>query len=600
MTAMRKVLFMFLVLGALCVWSCQKEVEPTDTASGFGNIELRLDSGKAISLQTKATNLEEGLEFNNVLVILVNNSGNVVRNVYKTYPYVPGVEDIQDAEGATSVTEDVIHFNQLLPGSYHVYAYANIDAATWQKTGSDLISSQEQSVSSGTSFSAFLDRELASLTGTAVPADPSTSMLLTGHKEIAVGLTTVSETLDLLRPVVRFKVTIRNHTPYPVQVDELRFSQFNADKAYLLDHRNASGIPSVPGSVSYRSMPDFDPSGEDDNSVAANADEVVYQRLLYENASPDTYKVFATLTLDRSSRGMGNLELSLGDRPFGVIDYETLSEMADGEQVDVLVTNPQISVRSGRIFCYISSENNMVWESAGYEDYNGFYSRAKAIWDENNDYDYSSRYSYSTANGYSGWDGLAASAGSQATQATHFNYTGAKSRYFHTLSKSNGVFSLSGLALQEGNKNDNGKCLTAITDLHIEKGAPYKKGSDWKNPSTLTNELVRFRLSSNNYIQADALWSANNPDIKTNLKLFSGSQTTGDRQFMLFGKYKSGGLLKRILKDNNKEVPLTYMARNEEINVIINVYYSDQTGEINFQVDNSTWSTATTSSHTFN
>ena len=57
--------------------------------------------------------------------------------------------------------------------------------------------------------------------------------------------------------------------------------------------------------------------------------------------------------------------------------------------------------------------------------------------------------------------------------------------------------------------------------------------------------------------------------------------------------------MKRILKENNKEVPLTYMARNEEINVIINVYYSDKQGELNFVVDNSTWGTATESTHTF-
>ena len=68
---------------------------------------------------------------------------------------------------------------------------------------------------------------------------------------------------------------------------------------------------------------------------------------------------------------------------------------------------------------------------------------------------------------------------------------------------------------------------------------------------------------------------------------------------MLFGKYLKGGPLKRILKDNNKEVPLTYMARNEEINVVINVYYSDTEGTLDFVVDNSTWKTATTVTHIF-
>ena len=581
---MRKSLSILLLLGVFIAWSCRKEVEPVDAALGSGSIELRLNSEKAVTLQTKATDLEEGLEFNNVLVILVNNSGNVVAKEYK-------------AEGSP-VTNDVISFNSLLPGTYHVYAYANIDAAAWQKTGSDLISSQEQGVAVGDPFSSFVDRELVALTGTDVPSDPSTSMLLTGHKEIPVGLARVSETMDLLRPVVRFKVIVRNHTQFPVTVNELRFSNFNPDKAYLLDHFDESGVPSVPADASYRAMPAFDPSSGDDNAVAVEAEELIYQRLIYENAYSGVYKIFATLELDRTSESMDNLELSLGDNPFGVIDYETLNNMNDGEQVDVLLVNPQISPRSGRILCYISSESNMVWESAGYENYNGFLNRALAIWNEDSDYDYSSYYSYTTANGYSGWDGLDASAGSKAT---HFSYnTGARRRYFHTLTKSNGTYSISGLALQKNNSNTNGQCLTEFSGFEIEKGVSYKKNNSWKNPEDMTNYLVRFKKNSNQYIQCDALWSENNPDIKTNLKLYANNQANGDRQFALFGKYLSGGLMKRILKDNNKEVPLEYMARNEDINVILNVYYSDQEGTLNFVVDNSTWSTATTSTHTFN
>lgn len=577
---MRKVLSIILLLGVLTAWSCHKEVEPVGATLGSGSIELRLNSEKAITFQTKATDLEEGLKFNNVLVVLVNNGGKVVAKEYK--------------DEVSPVTDDVISFDSLLPGTYHVYAYANIDATAWQ---SGSISSQEQGLAIGASFSSFVDRELATLTGTDVPSDPSTSMLLTGHKEIPVGLTRVSETLNLLRPVVRFKVTVRNHTQFPVSVNDLRFGRFNPDKSYLFDHFDESGVPSVPADVSYRAMPSFDTSVGDDNSVAPEAEEVIYQRLMYENAYSGVYKIFATLELDRTSESLANLVLSLGDRPFGPIDYETLSSMDEGEQVDVLVTNPQTSARSGRILCNISSDNNMVWESAGYANYNLFYSRALAIWNEDSDYDYSTYYSYTNANGYSGWDGLNASDGSQAT---HFNYTGARSRYFHTLTKSNGTYSITGLALQKNNSNDNGKCLTEFSGFEIEKGVSYKKNNSWKNPEDMTNYLVRFKKNTNQYIQCDAIWSETKPDKKTNLKLFADNQANGDRQFALFGKYMSGGKMKRILKENNKEVPLTYMARNEEINVVLNVYYSDQTGELDFVVDNSTWSTATTSTHTFN
>lgn len=575
---MRKASFILLLFCALTVWSCQEVIVPGSEGSGSGSIELRLNSGNAISLQTKATDLtdlEEGLEFNNVLAVLVNNSGNVV--------------DKQYVAEASAVTQDIIQFDGLLPGNYQVYAYANIDATAWQKTGSETIANQEQTLTAGTPFSSFVNRELAALTGTDVPSDPSTSMLLTGHKEILVGLARVTDTLDLLRPVVRFKVTVRNHTQFPVTVDELRFSPFNPDKAYLLDHLDASGVPSVPASVTYRDMPTFDTSAGDDNSVAANAEEVIYQRLMFENAYPGNYKIYTTLSLDRSSASMSPLQLSLGDHPFGIIDYETLSQMDDDEQVDVLVVNPQISPRSGRIFAYISANNYMAWESAGYETYSGFFNRAEAIYKQIA-YDYSSRYTNPDEQGYSLWDGATENPSTEAT----FNYSGKRSQYFHTLSKSGGLFTLSGLAINSSTKGQ--VTGNSIAGIQFEAGSPVSG----KNPADANNKLVRIKNNSDGkYLQANTNYKADVPKQKESNLMWQSGGTNQDRQFMLFGKYLAGGPLKRILKENNKEVPLTYMARNEEINVIINVYYSDKSGELDFVVDNSTWKTATTSTHTF-
>ncbi len=595
---MRKATVISLVFTALLAWSCIKEAVPGEAQSGYGSIELRLDSSNSIRLETKSLTPEEelleGLRFNNVLVILVNNSGKVVSNVYKTYPYTnQGGSDIQDSEVATSVTNDVIHFDHLLPGDYHVYAYANINATEWQKTGGDLITAQEKAVAAGDSFSGFLNRELLSLTsaGTDVPADPSSSMLLTGHKTIPVGLSVVDKTLDLTRPLVRFKVTVRNHTRFPVSVDELRFSHFNPDKAYLLDHRDASGIPSVPAGITYRPMPAFGTSVGDDNSVAANDEEVIYQRLMYENVYSGVYKIYTTLTLNRSSESsLNNLQLSLGDHPFGVIDFNTLSEMDNNEEVNVLVTNPQISPRSGRIFAYISSDNYMAWESAGYANYDGYYTRAKAIYDQAS-YTYT-EFTDATTQGYAAWDGISAN----PKEDNNFSYSGVRSDYFHRLSKSNGLFTIDGLAINESAK---GRVTgTAISGFRIEAGAVVKD----KNPP-VGGKLVRFINNSNGkYLQANTNYNANVPKQKESNFMWVSGGTNQDRQFMLFGKYMSGGILKRILKDNNKEVPLTYMARNEEINVVINVYYADQEGEITFVVDNSHWTGAgtTTSSHTFN
>lgn len=572
------------ILLALMLCGCVKEMQPG--TSGYGALELRLDSGSAVRLETKSFSDEllDGLRFQNVLVILTDNSGNVVGNVYKTYPYVPGVDDIQDAEGSDPVTKDVIHFEHLLPGNYNVYAYANIDATTWQS--SELISAQEKTATSG-SFTSYLDRELAGLTtaGTDTPDSPATSMLLTGKKTIPVGLSVANDTLELSRPVVRFSVTVRNHTSFPVTVDGLSFSHFNPDKAYLIDH-SSSGVPVAPDGVTYRALPPYPILSGSPSTVAAESEAVVYQTLLYENASPNAYKIFSTLTLDRSE-GMSDLTISMGERPFGVIDYTTLSQMDEGESIDVLVMNPQKNPRSGRLFYGIGT-GYLAWESVGYATYEPLVARANAIFVAKNSSFAYSGYTYNNTNGYSSWDGS-----SDPSTATSFNYSGARSTHFRTITKTDGLYSIEGLAINPATE-------TSITNLSVEQGAINDAG---KFPSDLPGDnLVRFKQSNGNYLQSDCNWGKTGDQAKYSyIKSVSGG-TNQDRQFILFGKYQAGGKLKRILSENNKEVPLTYMSRNEDVNVVINVYYADQEGSIDFVVDNSTWTNAaaTTSSHTFN
>ena len=602
----RKGFLIAAALATMVVCSCVKEQAQGQSPDGYGGISLRLDSGSAIRLETKtdAEDLAEGLQFNNVLVILENSSHKVAGIVYKTYPYVPGVDDIQDAEGASSVTEDVIHFDHLLPGTYSIYAYANIDATVWQD-GAALISAREKVLSVGDDFSSFADRELSTLTaaGSDVPGAPSASMLLTGKvSSVPVGLNVVDADVDLLRPLVRFKVTVRNHTAFPVTVKELRFSHFNPDKAYLIDHRDDSGIPAVPDGVTYRALPSYPILSGSPETVAAESKAVVYQTLVYENASPNRYKVFSTLSLDRSSESLSSQEVSLGSRDFGVVDYETLNAMDDGESVDVLVINPRSVTRSGRLY-YGIGDTGLAWESCGYNAYAKFFARAQAIYNEDSSHSYDG-FTYSGVNssssGLAGWTGnsadgyLTSDTGNTGSGIT-FDYTGARNRYFRRISKSNGLFTLDGLAID-------GSGSSSISEVRIQQGTNVsgKFAGDIKN-----TQLINFVNSdTGQHLKSDCQYNSGNADVakKSRLVWEAAGSNTQDHQFMLFGKYCAGGMLKRMLKDNNKEVPLTYMSRNEEINIVLNVYYSDQEGSIDFEVDNSTWDDdgATTSEHTFN
>lgn len=581
-----------LLLGAiLAASSCRREPLPGD---GWGGIVLSLNSSHALRLETKGTaeNLLDGSLFNNVLVILTDNSGKVIGKVYNDY-------------GLSPLSEDVIEFDHLLPGNYHAYAYANIDATQWQKTGGDVIASQEKTVSSDDSFTSFLDRELLTLTtaGRDVPANPVTSMLLTGKLDIPVGLSVVEKSLDLLRPVVRFKVTVRNNTRFPVTVNELGFSHFNPDKAYLLDHFDASGVPAVPDGVTYRELPAFDPSSPS-ATVPAESEAVVYTTYLYENAAPSSYKIFTTLTLDRSGESLANLPLTLGETPFGAITAATLNGLNEGETVNVVLINPRDVPRSGRLYYGIGASGKTAWESCGYTTYDGFLSRARAIYDQSDSaFPYkpngSTLFSYTgAANNKSGLAGWTGDDNDAPYTGDTFDYNGKRSTYFHTLTKgANNLFTLDGLGI--GNPASG-----PISNIRIVQGkyVSGKMSSDFSGAGA--QRLVKIiNNSTGQYLKSDCAWSATTDDAAKNSTLIWDGGDNQDNQFLFIGKFDDlGGQLKRLLSDNNKEVPLTYMARNEEINVIVNVFYADQEGSLQFVVDNEHWTdaAATTSTHTFN
>lgn len=591
----RAINILLLFAAILAAFSCEREPLPQD---GLGGIVLSLNSHHALRLETKGTaeDLLDGSLFNNVLVILTDDAGKIVGKAYRDH-------------SADPKDKDVIEFRALLPGNYHAYAYANIDATQWQDSGA-LISSQEQNASNGASFSAFQERELLALTpsGTNAPVNPSGSMLLTGKLDIAVGLSVVTGVLDLLRPVVRFKVTVNNNTPFPLTVNSLSFSKFNPDKAYLLDHRNASGIPEIPAGVTYRDLPAFNPSSPS-ATVAEETEGTVYTTYLYENAAP-TYQIFTALTLNRSSESLDDLSIP----GFGVIDYNTLDGMEEDESLDVLIINPRSKPRSGRLYYGIGTANKLAWESCGYSQFSDMLARARAIYDENPSFEYSGFKHNgwrSNQSGYAGWTGnindAAQTSNSQGNKYV-FDYTGARSSYFKTITKyrdgDNIRYRIDGLAecpIQSGD--------TSIDGLQLDHG--LKPSSADRYPNGLdAKDLVRFKLHDDIYLSSNSAFNATSADEAKECKLeFLDYYTSGDEgsksnyQFVLIGQQKiTGHPLKRILRENNKEVPLTYMARNEEINVIINVFYSNQEGSLEFVVDNSHWTAenATVSEHTFN
>lgn len=588
--------FILLLAGALMACSCRGILEPENSFSGPGNIILTLSSMDDITLETKtdAEDLADGLKFRNVLVILTDNSNIVVGKQYVEEEEVQGV--------VTPVNTKTITFNNLSPGAYVAYAYANIDQTQWQKSNEsgERISTYYSGISIGDNFTTYYNRELASLNaaGTDVPGSAGEAMLLTGKLPIEVNLASVNATLQLHRPVVRFNVIIDNTTDYDVRVDGLSFSHFNSDKAYIVQHTDANGLPVLPDGATHRGMPAF--SGP--VTVGDGEEETVYSQYIYENRSSNPYKIFATLTLLRNNNPSDYLEMSLGQRDFGPISYETLDSMDEGESVDILLFNPQNSYRSGRLYYGIGSDNYLAWESAGYGAADALFGRAQAIYNElatdqqsgTPGYTYTG-YTYNNTNGYSAWDGVLANA---PKEDAGFDYTGARSKYFRRLSKSEGKFTIDGLAVKSN--NDGQVSASSIPNLTIEKGkyTTGNNGNKAKLTDGIESYLIKFKNSSGQNLVSDVNWGSVHKVSK--LQFESASDHQG-RQFIIYGKYCSGGLLNRLLSGSNREEELTYMSRNEDINVTISVFYADQEGTLTFRIDNGDWTTnIITPSHTFN
>lgn len=605
---MRKVRFILVLTVLLsAAFACRKEQEPVDGIAGECSAVFRLSSRDAISLQTKtdADDLLDGLRFTNVLVILVDHSNNVVGNVYKEYPYDPdasGNDPNQEEVTGTSLTDDVIHFEHLNPGNYTAYAYANIDAEAWQKSG-EVISGQEKVTTSG-DFSSFLERELKADNPVTPTAAGETAMLLTGQAEVLVGLSVETHTIYLKRPVVRLRVYINNTTPYPVRLDDLQFSEFNADRAYLIGRSDENGVPSVPSGVTYGPLPAYptaSPVTAPQSGAPGYLEEYpVYETLLYENACPDPYKVFALLTLDPADK---NLQMSLGEMVFEPVSASTLNGMENGKQMDVLLIYPRKQTRSARLYYGVSADDNYAWESCGYEVYSNLLNRVRDIFTESPSHSYFG-YSYNglagTNSGLAGWTGLEADAplGPAPNGPTvTFNYTGANSgtpkKYVRTLTRGgDGKFSFEGLSTT----------TTSLSNMRIQQGS--KIDGEKRFAKDLPGDcMINFIQDDTGlYLRSECFYDFNTEEKtkKSQLIWQSYVSNTQDFQFTLFRERRDGVLLRRILKESHKEVPLTYMTRNEDIKLVLNVFYADQEATLNFDVDNSTWATPSESSHTFN
>jgi hypothetical protein len=294
--------------------------------------------------------------------------------------------------------------------------------------------------------------------------------------------------------------------------------------------------------------------------------------------------------------------MSLGEMVFEPVSASTLNGMENGKQMDVLLTDPRKQTRSARLYYGVSANDNYAWESCGYEVYSNLLNRVRDIFTESPSHSYFG-YSYNglagTNSGLAGWTGLEADAplGPAPNGPTvTFNYTGANSgtpkKYVRTLTRGgDGKFSFEGLSTT----------TTSLSNMRIQQGS--KIDGEKRFAKDLPGDcMINFINDNGLYLRSDCFYNDNTVEItkKSQLIWQSYVENKQDFQFTLFRERRDGVPLRRILKESHKEVPLTYMTRNEDIKLVINVFYADQEATLYFDVDNSTWATPSESSHTFN
>ena len=515
-------------------------VEPlSDSPEATGTLILEIGSG-SFTPATKAETAQDGYRFNNLLVLVINKAGAVVGDKALTF---------SDAR-----IQEVIQFDHLPIGNYNVYAYANYNHTDWQAAGSTI---------DATHFNP--DQLLKTLTGTTNPQAPtSTGMLLTGHKTFSVGVQQNTGRVELQRPVARFNVWVYNHTGYPVKLESLSFSNFNADRGYLLEHLDANGLPVVPTGTTYRSLPAY--TGPVTIPAAAGAsqpgEQKVYSQLLYESRGTDAYKMFARVTLQGES---GNVTKDLVANGVELVSSDRILAMQTGDTMNVMLVNP--NTNNGAFFGYNSNNNDP--NTALHK--------------------------------------LAVTVAPLSYQAFYEQYAEdilsslVMSQYILTLKKTATGYRL---LLKDTPYNlFNFQNVQLTDEVSVVAADVTTLDTSFPISSEFAGHLVHFEYKKGNATYA--IYETSNSN-RQNYGLYGNTASSanlakGNRMWALYEVHPVGTQLKLIDNETHQVTPLTYIARNWDLNVVLNVYYGVKDVDLTFEVDNSHWSEnhSSTSHHLF-
>jgi len=439
----------------------------------------------------------------------------------------------------SGVASDVVSFQDLKVGTYQVYAYANIDHTAWQND--PFIADEEKMLAQNQDGGGLLnvDRELKTFYGTETPPTPDESMLLTGHKVLSVGSYENIGEIELLRPVSRFNVYVHNHTDYVVTLKSLDFSDFNPSRGYLLSHWDDSGEPLFPAGTEYRSLPSYD-SEHPLVLSASSGRTLAYSHYLWEGSAPEDYRMFARIKIDF---GNGSFtEKGLSQNWVYPLHYADVYNMAVGETKEVMLLNP--NTNNGAFYGHNGSQVQKTL--AQYSTNAQYEAAARAILSDNLK----------------------------------------RESYILTLTRT-----ADGVKIHRGNWNvcyGNGKDFA-----YLEQGTPT--AGTYPISAFTAEDLFQFRTDAWNHW--DFIWNNGTAPGYHNAE----SREKAQEGNYMWALYEVKGSNLRLIDNSTAQVtPLRQMLRNQELNVVLNVYYQQEARAVSFEIDNTYWTEGHTESHTYN
>jgi len=525
-----------MVLALVLAVGCRKENTVSVDSDAVGSLSLSFSLGE---LETKADPVvSDGDCFQNVLVLVANEENKLVDVKYHDH-------------GDTYLVTDTLHFWNLRVGAYHVYAYANIDQTAWQSDQTiALVEKKLKAVRVTGGESVNMDRLLKVLDSKSAPQSPTGAMLLTGHEVLSVGSKENIGEVSLKRPVCRLKVFLNNHTKYTVRLTDLRFSSFNPSHSYLLSHWSDEEIPTLPDQNVYGDLPAFS-APVDVSSGSGNY--LVYSTLLYENAYEDGYLMYADVTMDPTGTSPTNKILSDG-RP-KLLSNAKIAAMAVGDTYDVMLLNP--NTKNGAFFGRSGNSGVVTWSSNTTEE--AYATKATEILEDS---ELSSQYTFTLKRVADDSDG----------------------NKLFTLS--NGSTNI--LAANGGNKKE---------AAFLEVGSVADLDSSSPISSDFEGYLVRFRTDAWQHL--DYFKNKGNANPYYENQTSTAYITSGLFQWALYEADCSGSQMRLIDNQTAQVSDLSYMRRNQELNVVMNVYYQENERDFTFTVDNAYWTQSHEMSHIF-